>query len=318
MKSINIIFFASVCAMAVLFPSCDILDTKPEDFNSFNNFYKTEEQIYNTLATCYAPLATYNSYGGQLVFEAIMDDLMYWNWKSTPSSMINRTYGWNYNSSNADIEAMWNNLYFGIERSNLLLENIDGAEMDDELRETYRAEAAFLRAYYHFLLNVYWGDIPLKNKSLENVGAVNNPRTPTAEVTNFIITEMERAANSGKLIAADKYNHAARITQTAVEAILAKVCLKAAGYPLNLGEPMYRKALEYALRVKESGIHRLNPVYEQLFINQASDVYDNVYRESIWEAEFVGNSVTNPGRSTGYSMIGSRICILSSESDNIG
>lgn len=319
MKAIRKIYFIFVLLLTFGFYSCDdILNTVPKDFNTITNYYKTESQILSALAACYTPLTDLNSYGGMLTFEALIDDLTYWNWKSSPSAMINRPYGWNYNSSNANIRSMWNNLYSGIERANMLLENIDGADIKDDLRETYRQEARFLRAHYHFLLNNYWGDIPLRINSLESVSDVNSPRTPTDSVMRMIITEMEDVISSGKLTKATDHQHAARVTHTAAQAILARVCMKAAGYPLNLGSPMYQKALDYAMAVKNSNIHKLHPVYRQLFINQSADVYDATFRESIWEAEFVGNSVTDPGKGTAYSSIGARIGIQSSEETNVG
>lgn len=296
----------------------DILNTIPKDFNSEVNYFLNEDQVYNALGGCYSPLADYDTYGGQLTYEAIMDDLGYWNWKSSPSNMINRLYSWNYNSSNATIKSIWGKLYSGVGRANLLLEHIDKAEMDSALRETYRNEALFLRAYYHFVLNVYWGDIPIKLKSIENVSEVNVPRNTTDSVMRFVINEMERVIASGNLTSSTKYNHAGRITQTVAHSIIARVYLKAAGYPLNLGAPMYQKALEHALIVKNSNIHKLHPEYQQLFINQSADAYDDVNRESIWEAEFYGNSVTDPGKGSGYSHLGVRIGISSSEAENYG
>jgi hypothetical protein len=319
MKKIKKTYLIFVGLLTFAFYSCDdILDTVPQDFNTVTNFYKTESQILSALASCYTPLTNLSTYGGMLTFEAVMDDLGYWNWKSTPAAMINRPYGWNYTSSNVDIKRMWDLLYTGIERTNMLLENIDGADMKDDLRETYRQEARFLRAHYHFLLNTYWGDIPLRMKSLENVSDVNIPRTATDSVMRTVIREMEEVINSGKLTKATDYQHASRVTQTAAQAILARVCLKAAGQPLNWGTPMYQKALNNAIAVKNANIHKLHPVYRQLFINQSADEYDVSFRESIWEAEFYGNGILDPGKGTNYSSIGTRIGIQSANETDYG
>ena len=72
-----------------------------------------------------------------------------------------------------------------------------------------------------------------------------------------------------------------------------------AGRPLNLGLPMYDSAKTWALKVKESGIHRLNPSYRQIFINQSKDIYD--YTENMWEVDFYGNNTP-----TGTMPAGSR------------
>lgn len=319
MKTMKITYLFIAWIAAFSFYSCEnILDTTPQDFNTVTNFYKDESQILSALGGCYRPLADLKSYGSMLTFDALIDDLSYVNWKSTPASMINKPYGWNYTSSNGDIKGIWDNLYSGIERTNMLLENIDGADMDSTLRETYRQEARFLRAHYHFLLNTYWGDVPLRMKSLQSASDVNIPRTSTDSIMRTIIREMENVINSGSLTIATVHQHASRITQTAAQAILARVCLKAAGYPLNLGAPMYQKALDNASAVRDAAIHQLNPNYSQLFIDQSADVYDVIYRESIWEAEFVGNGVIDPGKGTGYSTIGTRIGIQSANETTYG
>ncbi len=40
----------------------------------------------------------------------------------------------------------------------------------------------------------------------------------------------------------------------------------------------------------QSGIHRLNPDYKQVFINETADLYDMQNNEVMWEIEFYGNS----------------------------
>ena len=242
MKTIKKIYLIIVAFLAIGLYSCDdMLDTVPQDFNTITNFYKTDAEIFSALASCYAPLANHFIYGGYLTFEALVDDLTY-N-RTIASDLVNRPSGWNYTSSNVIIRRMWNMQYLGIERANILLTYIDGANMDSTLRETYRQEARFLRAHYHFLLNNYWGDIPIRTEMIVDPADVNRPRTPTDSVMRFVIREMEEVIASNALTKATAYNHAARVTQTAAQAILARVYMKAAGYPLNWGAPMFQKAL---------------------------------------------------------------------------
>jgi len=319
MKTIKKIYIIIVAFLAIGLYSCDdMLDTVPQDFNTITNFYKTDGEILSALASCYAPLANHYIYGGYLTFEALVDDLTYS--RVIAADIVNRPSGWNYTSSNTIIRRMWNMQYLGIERTNNLLKYIDGAKMDSLLRETYRQEARFLRAHYHFLLNNYWGDIPLRTQMIDNPGDVNRPRTPTDSVMRFVIREMEEVVASGALTKATAYTHAARITQTAAQSILARVYMKAAGFPLNWGAPMYQKALNHALAVKNANIHKLHPDFAQLFINQAADEYDAVNRESIWEAEFVGNGAAGDiGRSSEWtSRLGTYIGIQSNHDQPAG
>ena len=315
------IYTRRICAiffLAILSGCTDFLTTEPQDFISPENYYKTEEEVYSALGATYRTLGDLNCYGQQLAYEALIDDLGYWDWKSTPSNMINRVYSWNYTSSQSDIKKIWDNLYSGINRANELLENIDKADMDNGLRETYRNEALFLRAYFHFLLVSNWGDIPLKLTSTTSAEFVNIACTPQEEVLQKVVDDMEDVIASETLVAADKLDHAGRVTQTVAQGILARVYLKMAGAPINKGRDMYEKALFYAQEVEKSTIHRLNDSYSQIFINHAQNVYDKDFRECMWEAQFYGNSVTDPGKSTGYSYIGNRIGIESKNEDVIG
>lgn len=317
----NIIYnkIISAISLIVVLGSCtDFLTTEPQDFISPENYYKTGDDVYSALGATYRTLGDFNCYGQHLAYEALVDDLGYWDWKSTPSNMINRVYSWNYTSSQADIKKIWDNLYSGINRANELLENIDGAGMDNGLRETYRNEALFLRAYFHFLLVSNWGDIPLKLTRTTSAELVNIARTPQEEVLQKIADDIETVIESETLNKADKLDHAGRVTQTAAQGILARVYLKMAGAPVNKGIEMYKKALFYAQEVEKSNIHHLNDNYSQIFINHAQNVYDKDFRECIWEAQFYGNSVTDPGKSTGYSYIGNRLGIESKNEDIIG
>ena len=53
---------------------------------------------------------------------------------------------------------------------------------------------------------------------------------------------MEDVIASETLVAADKLDHAGRVTQTVAQGILARVYLKMAGAPINKGRDMYEKA----------------------------------------------------------------------------
>lgn len=305
--------------MLVFNSSCaDFLNTTPDDFLTAENYYRNEQEVFNALGTVYRHLATFECYGQYLAFEGVVDDLGYYNWKWTISNMQNRLYSWDYTSSQGDLKKIWANLYSGIAQANNLLANIDKANMDEDKRETFRQETLFLRAYFYWLLVTNWGDVPVRNEMIQSPSDVNVPRTPQKEVYEMILGQMEACVESGALKTAADFNHATRVTLTVAQAITARVALKMAGKPLELGQPLYAKALAYAEAVSASGLHGLNPSYEQVFVNHAADLFDNTHRESMWEANFVGNSVTDPGKSNGYSFIGTRIGIECPEQEKIG
>ena len=93
---------------------------------------------------------------------------------------------------------------------------------------------------------------------------------------------------------ANKFETPGRISQTAAWALLARAYMWEAGYPVYADT--WGKALEYAKKVKQSGLHRLIPKgqggYRQYFINLCTNAYDLTYRESLMEVEFYGNGQT--------------------------
>lgn len=313
----NKIIYLCIAFSLLASTSCsDFLDTTPQDFLAPENYYNTAEDARDALVGVYNPIGTYHLYGCYMVIDGAMDDLTYWYVDEVTT--IDKLYGWNYSAGQTHLGQIWRKLYDGINRANLVLENVGQIDMDEDTKKMYLGEARILRAYYHYLAADWWGDIPLKLASTKKVTDVNIARTSQLEILNKVVQEMEEVVNSNVLNTADKFNHSSRVTQTVAQALLSRVYMKMAGYPLNLGNPMYEKALFWAQKVQESNLHRLHPDYNQIFINHAQDTYDTLYRESMWEADFVGNSITNPGRSDAYGWIGAMNGIACSEEKKIG
>jgi hypothetical protein len=80
-------------------------------------------------------------------------------------------------------------------------------------------------------------------------------------------------------------------SKSTVEAMLARVYLTMTGHPL-MDVSKYQDVKEWGMKVINSGLHSLNPSYEQVFINMISDQYDK--KESIWEVD----AQYTPGQST--------------------
>ena len=291
-------YIAIVTGLLNLVACSDFLETDPQDFQPIGDFYKTEDEVFKALAGVYAPLGTSDIYGRYFAYEAVMDDLSYWN---TTIINSNNVYGYDYTASQAGIQDMWDALYEGIERANQLLEHIHIAPMDENLREQYKAETLFLRGFYHFMLASYWGDVPLKLTATEKVTEIKIPRTPQKDVFLKVKEDMEWAIP--RLDTITNFQHSGRITNTAALGILARVCLKMAGEPTKMAG-MYEEALKYADSVANSGLHRLNDSYDDIFIKLMGDAYDTEFRESMWEAEFEGNLLTSPGKNRAYSYLG--------------
>jgi len=297
--------------------SCDkFLETQPQDFLSPDTYYRDEEEIKSALAGVYVTLGSNFTYGRFMVVDGAMDDLGYWN--QSEANIIDRLASWNYTSAQPQINGMWYKLYQGIERANVLLENIHRAVLDPVVQSRYEGEIRFLRAYYHYLLADLWGDVPVRLKPTAAATDVNIEQTSAREVMEMAVDEIEQIIEAGQLLPASTYAHSSRVTETVAAGILARIYLKLAGEPFKIGGA-YAKSLYWAQEVEKSGMHSLNPDYDQIFKNHSQDLYDTDYRESMWEAEFSGNSATDPGKDDKYSWIGvTNGIICYDDSDDLG
>ncbi|GEP94708.1 RagB/SusD family nutrient uptake outer membrane protein [Chitinophaga cymbidii] len=295
----KIIYLLIPCSL--LMASCGkLLETTPTDFLTTENYYKTEEQLNYALHGVYDRLGASELYGDKIswTYNSSTDESYQ---RSMPSVGVTVN---SYEASSSDINNFWRVCYEGIERANVLLANIDRPVMPEKNRDVIRGEALFLRAYYYFILVSNFGDVPMKLEPTEASAPMQFPRTPSAEVYAKIIEDMTTAESLLQEQTITKLGFSGRISKTAIQAVLARVNLYMAGYPLK-DESKYEDALNWAKKVVESGEHMLNPSYEQVFINYAQDKYD--VKESLWEIEFFGNSL-DTYRETGR--IGNNIGVL--------
>jgi len=213
-------------------------------------------------------------------------------------------------SQDASYLNFWKNLYAGIERANVLLSVVNQPVMDSATRANIKGQALFLRAYYFYLLVSNFGDVPYKTQLTSTMG--NNfsiPATPSKQIYDSIISDMTAADSLVQNITTAKTTTV--VTKSAVEGILVRVCMSAAGYPVNGGIPYYQQALNWAGKIINSNIHSLytasqpyyptTPAYARVFINNMQDnLNDNNLQEDMWDAAFLSNGVGTYA-SLGYS-----------------
>lgn len=282
MKSVKIHLLLAGCAF--LTGSCSLLDKEPLDFVSPGQYYKTEEDVGHALMGIYAALGGGGLYSNNMMGKlGLSADLGFADYSSEKGTVAY----YDVIASDTKILSYWQDCYRGIGRANMMLENIGRAEMDERAREDVQGQALFLRAYFYLLLVTRFGDVPLILKVPESGKAedVQIARSAAREVYLQIIQDLEDAAEL--IYGVDEVSGVtgARATKSAVYGILARASLYMAGEPL-CEQGMYARARQYAAKVIDSGLHALNPSYEQLFINYIQDRYD--IRESIFEVDFYG------------------------------
>lgn len=278
---LSIVLFAAIMTGA----GCKkFLDKVPKDFISPENSFKDEASLNTALTGIYDILGKEEMYGSNIpLIHSIADDGFY-----SRSATIAGPQVYNFDAADPTINEMWKYLYMGIERANLLLANADKVAMDETAKNAIKGEARFLRAYYYYVLVDFWGDVPLKTTPSTSVNEVDIARTPSRQVYDFILKEMEAAESM--VYTSTKIGFGGRVSKTVIDGILARVCLKMAGHPLN-DVSKYAEALKWAKKVvtPDSGPkeHQLNGSFSNIFIKHCADQYD--VKESMWEVELYGN-----------------------------
>lgn len=277
--------------------SCNsFLDVNTSELTK-NNFYKTEGELKSALLGVYAPLNFSTFYGNDYPLHLSGgNDLSFYQRSSagTTSMMLA-----NANTSTKEIATFWKTLYEGINRANLLLENVDkNTEIPTDYRAKIRAEALFMRGFYYYNLVQAWGDVPLILESLKTIDAsIYKKRDDKNTVYDQLIVDIKEAIPNLPEVAAPNAS-VGMISKTAAMGILARVYLFRAGEHFRDGEvehvdtrSYYEEAKKWALEVKNSGAHTLAASFAQVFIDLASDQYNSQgVIESMWEVEFAGNN----------------------------
>lgn len=158
------------------------------------------------------------------------------------------------------INSAWNDLYKIVARANLFLEKIEELEFDTDgevdVKATFMAEARFLRAYAYFDLVRYFGRVPISLRSLTADEAMSTPQSEAVEVYEqvilpdllYAVEHMQEDAYTSD----GKTAEAGRATLIVAKALLGRVYLTMAGYPLQdtekaaLAQTVLKEVIDYA------------------------------------------------------------------------
>lgn len=217
---------------------------------------------------------------------------------------------------NDEIEKPWNNLYKGIERANICIANIPesplyrgGTEEEQTKMKRMYGEALTLRAFHYYELIRNWGDVPFVTDPAKAGDDFNRAKTDRDTIYEHIINDLllaETLVPWRSEVALDE-----RITKGAVKGLLARICLAMGGYSLRRESnrmerrddylDYYQIARDQCREIIQSGEHKLNPDFEDIFMTQCEWQLDGEYGESMWEVAMG----TNVSGEVGY-YIGSK------------
>lgn len=249
--------FITLAASLFLTSSCYDLDVYPEDQLSSGTFFQTQDHADQIMMGVYSQMQSDDIFGRQFGLDCLggigsgYDPASY--------AVIGRG---TYNSTSGLVTGKFKNLYEGIARANILLQNVDRCDMSDELKLRYKAEARFMRALYYFTLMDFFGPVPVYDENTivaEDFMNMLEPRKSLEEVRKFIIDDLDNA---------DTYlptewdaSNAGRATKAAAMSLKGKVLLYAKEYEAA------KECFEAVVTNKEGkyGEKELYPDYAGLF-----------------------------------------------------
>ncbi len=289
--------------------SCDFLDVELQGAMTEESYYQNVDQLQEALNGVYAVLNDGNLYADAMLGRmGLSADIGYEYYKKDAN-----TVGY-YQASTGDTRILgyWRACYQGINRANMLLENLDKADGAQAEKNRIKGEALFLRGYYYYMLVKRFGRVPIVLTTIDDINTAEKfvPQSEVEEVYEQIIADMTTAADLVRTT--DKATEGWQVSQTTCWGMLSRVCLNMAGYPANRTE-MYAEAARWAKQVIDSGRHALNPSYEQIFINYSQDIFE--VKESMFEVNFWGD---NEGVYKTAGAVGRNIGIASDENSPIG
>lgn len=174
--------------------SKDRLDVEPVNEFLSNNYYETENQIYLALVGAYDPIGWSMAFG-QWISPTMYGEIRSDNANAGGDPSNNDQPGWqefdDFTNTNTNVvtHPLYRRNYIGIGRVNALLEFSTAEGPNVEL---YKAEAKFLRAYYHFELFRHFGPIPVVTTALTPED-IDLSRSTLSEVMQQIIDDCEDA-----------------------------------------------------------------------------------------------------------------------------
>ncbi|MBO3099690.1 RagB/SusD family nutrient uptake outer membrane protein [Gelidibacter pelagius] len=280
MKNIIIVFLSMVVLSSC---SSDFTDLAPISNRNEADFYNTENDFVSAINSSYAGLQDNGVYGRGYwtMFEMRSDNTD----QGPDATGLARVYAeinaFTEDPLNEQITAVWTDSYSVIANCNVILDRIDGIQMNADVKNRIIGEALFLRSLMYYHLAIAYGNIPLQLTPF-SVGDELTQVDATTVLTQ-LSTDLVLAENN--LGVSYSVGDKGRATKGAAATLLAKVLLT-----LNK-----KSEAEVVLRrIKTSYGYELVSDYANLW-GQANE--NN--KESIFEVEFMsggigqGSSFTN-------------------------
>ena len=236
---------------------CTDLEESPFSAITPTNFYGNEEEVRAGVAAVYNQLNSVST-GNYHYLNTISSDEQViptrgQDWYDNGLHLENQFQAWEPNSPSGlgTVNNAWNQSFQGVARANVLLEAIEALPVANKERTV--AEVRVLRAWFYYTLMDLFGGVPI----VTTTDIAPRERATRAEVFAFV--ESELLASQPDLPVEWPSSDYGRVTQGAVDAILASMYLNAEVFTgtvteagLQRGTARWQDAYDAAQRVVNS------------------------------------------------------------------
>src|SRR6478672_7653861 len=259
--------------------SCNKLDLQPLDRVTTETFYKTQADFDGAVFAAYSSIQDFWGTSTETIGE--MGEFWKLSIGTTDDVAVDSLRAWEgldqdrllFRASDRPYAAMYTQVYEGILRANLVIENADKEnELTDDQKTQFTAEAKFLRAFFHFLALQVWGTPPLVLEVKKDLYDLAVPNASKDELFAAILSDLQ-AAYAGLPDSWDDAN-LGRATKWTARAFEGKV---------DVWKEDWDAAITAFEDVKQNGPYSLMPSYEDAF-----DFQQENKAESIFEIQFGG------------------------------
>ena len=253
------------------------LELKPLGQLTSETFYQKEEDFEAASLSPYATMLTYyfDQFGSGWYQPVLWPD----DDVTVRSNGNDDIEDFNWLPGNGNFTSMWQTSYSGVNRANVLLEQLPKAQnfADPTKKVRFEAEAKFMRAYFNFILAINWGTPPLLTTVVTSVDQTRQPNSKPGEIWDLVVSDLTFAKQN--LPATWNSANTGRATSGAASGLLGRVLLYRAQWENN--PALYTAADAEFTSIISSGRYNLRPNFADNF---ALATENN--SESLFEVQF--------------------------------
>ena len=251
--------------------SCTNLEVAPTSFITKENFYKTQADAIASVTAVYASLNIDQNdqslFGRNLYFLTDMGSDYAAAGVSATNPQVRAISSLTHDATNDRVQVAWRQIYDGINRANIAIDNIPKVQADAVIKTRLINEAKFIRALLYFQAVRLWGGVPLvlHEPTSIDIGVLKTSRATVDQVYAQIILDLTDAQS---LPATYTGSDVGRATSGAAKSILVKVYLTRKDWTNTIAK---------AREVINSGTYSLFPNFADIFNKTKKNGIEHIF-----------------------------------------